>query len=74
MEHGDEAAMIFLLKTYSRKEMINVLKRADLFQGDQEISGEYFSTLKVEHGLQSDIRLLMGFTPATEFHSRDEMF
>ena len=28
MEHGDEAAMIFLLKTYSRKEMINVLKKS----------------------------------------------
>jgi len=28
MEHGDEAAMIFLLKTYSRKEMINVLRKS----------------------------------------------
>ncbi len=28
MEHGDEAAMFFLLKTYSRKEMINVLKKS----------------------------------------------
>lgn len=28
MEHGDEAAMFFLLKTYSKKEMINVLKKS----------------------------------------------
>jgi hypothetical protein len=28
MEHGDEAAMRFLLKTYSPKEMIHVLKNS----------------------------------------------
>ena len=28
MEHGDEAAMRFLIKTYSRDEMIHVLKNS----------------------------------------------